>query len=69
MEIIMELMKSDSPKIAREIAEEADLSKQYVAQKSRVLDIHKKLIERVMGDEDVYSYKLTETAKATYKEE
>lgn len=71
MEIIMELLKADSPKIAREIAEEADLSKQFVAQKSRILDIHKNLINRVRerGEDDIYSYELTDTAKATYKEE
>lgn len=66
MEIIMELSKIDQPKIAREIAEEADLSKQFVAQKSRMLDLKKGLISRSKENEDVYTYDLTELAKAIY---
>lgn len=69
MEIIMDLLKSDIPKIAKEIAEDADLSKQFVAQKSRSLDLHKGLIKRNRENEDVYTYDLTDLGKSIYGKE
>ncbi len=69
IEIIMDLLKSDTPKIAKEIAEDADLSKQFVAQKSRSLDLHKGLIVRKKENDDVYTYDLTDLGKSTYRKE
>lgn len=66
VEIIMDLVKTDAPKTAREIAEDADLSKQFVAQNGRKLDIGKGLIKREKENDEVYSYDLTDAARKIY---
>lgn len=64
--IIMELASQDKPLIAREIAEELDLSSQSIGQKNKMLDLKKGLIKR-NKDVNPFSYELTELAKNMYK--
>lgn len=64
--IIMELASQDKPVIAREIAEELDLSSQSIGQKNKMLDLKKGLIKR-NKDVNPFSYELTELAKSMYK--
>ncbi len=63
--IIMELASQNRPLIAREIAEELDISSQSVGQKNKMLDLKKGLIKRNKNS-NPYSYELTETAKKMY---
>ncbi len=70
LEIVMELSRAESPKLAKEIAEEADLSSYSVAQKSKILDTNKGLIKRDRENENaLLTYELTDSAKAIYKKE
>lgn len=64
--IIMELASQDKPLIAREIAEELDLSSQSIGQKNKMLDLKKGLIKR-NKNVNPFSYELTELAKSMYK--
>ncbi|MFA9188323.1 winged helix-turn-helix domain-containing protein [Flavobacterium sp. FBOR7N2.3] len=64
--IIMELASQNKPLIAREIAEELDLSSQSIGQKNKMLDLKKGLIKR-NKDVNPFSYELTELAKNMYK--
>jgi hypothetical protein len=64
--IIMELASQDKPLIAREIAEELDLSSQSIGQKNKMLDLKKGLIKRNKHT-NPYSYELTDLAKTLYK--
>lgn len=64
--IIMELASQDKPLIAREIAEELDLSSQSIGQKNKILDLKKGLIKR-NKNVNPYSYELTDLAKSMYK--
>ena len=64
--IIMELASQDKPLIAREIAEELDLSSQSIGQKNKMLDLKKGLIKR-NKHVNPFSYELTELAKNMYK--
>lgn len=64
--IIMELASQDKPLVAREIAEELDLSSQSIGQKNKMLDLKKGLIKR-NKDVNPFSYELTELAKNMYK--
>lgn len=64
--IIMELASQDKPLIAREIAEELDISSQSIGQKNKMLDLKKGLIKR-NKDVNPFSYELTELAKNMYK--
>jgi hypothetical protein len=64
--IIMELASQDKPLIAREIAEELDLSSQSIGQKNKMLDLKKGLIKR-NKNVNPFSYELTELAKIMYK--
>ena len=64
--IIMELASQDKPLIAREIAEELDLSSQSIGQKNKMLDLKKGLIKR-NKDVNPFSYELTDLAKNMYK--
>lgn len=63
--IIMELASQDRPLVAREIAEELDLSSQSIGQKNKMLDLKKGLIKR-NKDTNPFSYELTELAKQMY---
>ncbi len=64
--IILELASHDGPLIAREIAEELDLSSQSIAKKNRMLDLKKGLIKR-NKNVNPFSYELTDKAKEMYK--
>ncbi|SDE31125.1 hypothetical protein SAMN05216464_105185 [Mucilaginibacter pineti] len=64
--IIMELASQNRPLIAREIAEELDLSSQSIGQKNKMLDLKKGLIKRNKYT-NPYSYELTDLAKNLYK--
>jgi DNA-binding MarR family transcriptional regulator len=64
--IIMELASHEKPLIAREIAEELDLSSQSIAKKNRMLDLKKGLIKR-NKNVNPFSYELTDKAKELYK--
>lgn len=64
--IIMELASQNKPLIAREIAEELDLSSQSIGQKNKMLDLKKGLIKR-NKNVNPYSYELTDLAKTMYK--
>ncbi len=66
MEIIFELSKTDRLLFAREIAEELDISSQSVAQRCRMLDLGKGLVERNKLT-DPYTYKMTPLAEERYK--
>lgn len=63
--IIMELASQNKPLIAREIAEELDLSSQSIGQKNKMLDLKKGLIKR-NKNVNPYSYELTDLAKKMY---
>lgn len=65
IDIIFELARQNKSLIAREIAEELDISSQSVAWKSRFLDQKKGLIKR-SKIRSLYSYELTELAKDKY---
>jgi predicted DNA-binding transcriptional regulator len=68
MQIIMELINIDEPKMAREIAEELDISYQSVALKGRMLDLKKGLVKRERPNENQpYTYTSTELAQTIYK--
>ncbi len=70
LEIIMELSRADTPKFAKEIAEEADLSSYSVAQRSKLLDANKGLIKRNRENENaLLTYELTDSAKTIYKKD
>lgn len=64
--IIMELASQERPLIAREIAEELDISSHSIGQKNRLLDLKKGLIKR-NKEVSPYSYELTEQARQLYK--
>jgi len=64
--IIMELASQNRPLIAREIAEELDISSQSVGQKNKMLDLKRGLIKR-NKKVNPFSYELTELAKSMYR--
>ena len=64
--IIMELASEKKPLIAREIAEELDLSSYSIAHKNKMLDLKKGLIKRNKKT-NPYTYELTDLAKNLYK--
>lgn len=66
IDIIMELSSHDRPLIAKEIAEEVDMSSHSVASKNKLLDLKKGFIKRNMNVSP-YSYELTDKAKKIYK--
>lgn len=65
--IIMELASQERPLIAREIAEELDISSHSVGKKNRMLDLKKGLIKRNKS-ESPFTYELTELAKKMYEQ-
>ncbi|MES2133777.1 MAG: ATP-binding protein [Bacteroidota bacterium] len=64
--IIMELASHSRPLIAREIAEELDLSSHSIAHKNKMLDLKKGLVKRNKNS-NPYTYELTDLAASMYK--
>lgn len=64
--IVMELLSHDGPLIAREIAEELDISSKSIGQRNKMLDLKKGLVKR-NKNVNPYSYELTNLAKEMYK--
>lgn len=64
--IVMELLSQNRPLIAREIAEELDISSKSIGQRNKMLDLKKGLVKRNKNS-NPYSYELTDLAKETYK--
>ena len=65
VEIIMELSKREDAVIAKDIAEELDMSSQSVANRCRMLDLKKGLINRDKHT-NPYAYSLSVNAKKLY---
>lgn len=65
VEIIMELLKREDAVIAKDIAEELDMSSQSVANRCRMLDLKKGLINRDKNT-NPYAYSLSASAKKLY---
>lgn len=65
VEIIMELSKREDAVIAKDIAEELDMSSQSVANRCRMLDLKKGLINRDKST-NPYAYSLSINAKKLY---